>query len=126
MKPTPGRAGYYLNSRFRSRLGDGGKNAEYDLAVTLDTSSRVVVIGARDQQLRFEVRLIANYTLQDRQTEETVARNEVEVLTSVDATASAYAAYAAERDRIQHAAEDVVDMIIRDIQLQLASADRET
>jgi len=115
-----------LNSRFRSRLGDGGKNAEYNLAVTLDTSSRVVVIGARDQQLRFEVRLIANYTLQDRQTEETVARNEVEVLTSVDATASAYAAYAAERDRIQHAAEDVVDMIIRDIQLQLASADRET
>ncbi len=117
---APGRAGYFLVSGLRRRLGKPGGSAEFELSVDISTSSRVVVIGARDESLRFEIRLVAQYVLKERESDRVAAENDIEVLTSVDATESAYAAYVAETNRVQAAAEEAVDRILRDIYLQLA------
>ena len=118
--PAPGRAGYFLISGLRNRLGAPNEDPEFLLSVDISTSSRVVVIGARDQSLRFEIKLVADYVLREAKSDRVAATNDVEVLTSVDATESAYAAYAAEKNRIQAAAEEAVDRILRDIYLHLA------
>ena len=118
--PAPGRAGYFLISGLRNRLGEPNQDPEFVLSVDISTSSRVVVIGARDQSLRFEIKLIADYVLRETESDRVAAANDIEVLTSVDATESAYAAYAAEKNRIQAAAEEAVDRIMRDIYLHLS------
>ena len=117
---APGRAGYFLVNGLRRRLGEPEEDPEYVLSVDISTSSRVVVIGERDESLRFEIRLVANYELKERETHRVAAANDIEVLTSVDTTESAYAAYAAEKNRVQAAAEEAVDRILRDIYLHLA------
>ncbi len=117
---APGRAGFFLVTGLRRRLGKPTNDPEYVLSVDISTSSRVVVIGARDESLRFEIRLVADYELKERASERVAAANDIEVLTSVDTTESAYAAYAAEKDRIEAAADEAVDRILRDIYLQLA------
>ena len=117
---APGRAGHFLISGLRQRLGEPTADHEYVLSVEIATTSRVVVIGSRDQSLRFEIKLIANYVMKERESDRVAAANDIEVLTSVDATQSAYAAYAAEKNRIQAAAEEAVHRILRDIYLHLA------
>ena len=120
---VPGRAGHFLVSGLRRRLGDPAQDHDYVLSTEVSTSSRVVVIGARDQSLRFEIKLVANYVLKERNSDQVAAANDIEVLTSVDATESAYAAYAAEKNRVQAAAEEAVDRILLDIYLHLALPD---
>lgn len=120
VQSAPGRAGYFLVSGLRRRLGNPAEDYDYELSVDTMTTSRVVVIGARDERLRFEIRLVANYVLKERKDGSITAANDIEVLTSVDATESAYAAYAAEKNRIQDAAEAAVGRVLRDIYLHLA------
>ena len=121
--PVPGRAGHFLTSVLLRRLGDPAEDYQFVLSTTISSSSRVVVIGDQEEQLRFQIRLTATYELKERDSSRVVAENDIEVLTSVDATESAYAAHVAEGNRVQSAAEQAAERILVDIYLHLALLD---
>ncbi len=115
-----GRTGYYLVDTLRQRLGEPDSDADLTLGVNIEINTRDVVVGERDEILRYEVLLKADYELRRDGVEEPLAEGEVEVATSVDATGSPYAAYVAERNRIRAAAVEAASRVLRDIYLRLA------
>lgn len=119
VEPVAGRAGYYLVSTLEQRIGTPGPDAEWVLSVDVETETRVVVIGPREEILRYVVLLVADYKLRRAGTAEPIIEDSVEVATSVDATESPYAAFVAERDRIRAAAIEAAQRIVRDMYVQL-------
>lgn len=117
-----GRAGHYLVRTLRRRLGPPDPAAEMTLEVDLNLGARDIVVGPRNEILRYEIWLRAKYLLSRRTQSEPVAQGVVEVVTSVDATESPYAAYAAERNRTRAAATEAGKRIIRAVYTQLEAA----
>ena len=117
---VPGRTGHYLTNRLRRRLGPPGEDADLALGIELRIEKRSVVLGAQDEILRYDIVLTADYELRRRGSPDLLVANSIEVVSSVDATASAYAAYTAERSRVRMAAGEAADRILRDLDLRLA------
>jgi LPS-assembly lipoprotein len=107
-----GRYGYELRERLIARLGAAGADARYRLTYELKIESRDLVVSETQDIIRYNLTGVADYTVADSATGETLFRDSVRALTAYSATSDTYPTTVAERDANIRLARTLADLMV--------------
>ncbi len=116
IETVPDRVGYRLKSELERLFGNHGQQAEYRLAIDLDTRSAVTAIDSDDSTLRRNLRLVAAVSLTPVGSDQPVYQRTLFSDAGIDQLPSDFATLVAEDAAEQRA----VERLAHDIRQRLA------